>query len=183
MINRLAPAKLSWSTLFLTLQFAGCAVGSVGYRVPNMIPEHLDSVPTPYSARVSAKADDTTWSRMMRVPDGVFVRAVQESLIKARTFSAIVTEGEADYALDVRMTDLHQPMAGIDVTVSVLAQWVLTDLATGTVVLDELIPTPFTVSGETAFSATQRVRIATEGAIQANIEEGLRRIDALKLRR
>ena len=67
-------------------------------------------------------------------------------------------------------------------TVDVRAQWTLTDLATGEVVVDEEIPSANTVPARTAFSATERVRLATEGAIRTNIERGLRRIGTVKLR-
>ena len=79
-------------------------MGSAGYRVPEMVSRDVKTNPTPFSARLSAKADDTTWSRMLRVPDDVFLRAVQESLAGSRIFSEVVTEDEADYALDVRIT-------------------------------------------------------------------------------
>jgi hypothetical protein len=93
----------------------------------------------------------------------------------------VVTEGEADYALDVRITELDQPIGGTDMTVNVSARWVLTDLATGKVTIDEEILASNTVPARTAFSATERVRLATEAAIRANIERGLRRIGAEKL--
>jgi len=169
------------SVPLLFLLLAGCAVGSAGYRVPEMVPRDVKTNPTPFSARVSAKADETTWSRMLRVPDDVFLRAVQESLAGSRIFSEVVTEGEADYALDVRITELDQPIGGTDMTVNVSARWVLTDLATGKVTIDEEILASNTVPARTAFSATERVRLATEAAIRANIERGLRRIGAEKL--
>ena len=60
MVHRLARAKPAGSTLLLALLLAGCAVGSVGYQVPNMVPRSVKTNPTAWSARVSAKADDTT---------------------------------------------------------------------------------------------------------------------------
>jgi hypothetical protein len=169
--------------LLLVCVSSGCAIGSVGYRVSNMIPEDPGLTSTRYSVRLSAEANDSTWSRMMRVPDEIFVQALRESLVRARTFSEVVTEGEADYALDVRMKELSQPMAGTDITVDLLAQWTLTELATGAVVLDETVPSSSSVSPRTAFSATERVRLATEEAIRLNIAKGLRRIAASDLGR
>jgi len=170
-----------WTPALLAL---GCALADPGPRAAHMVAVDLSPrISHPHSVRVQAAVADPSWSSMraLQLREEELLRALRESLIAAESFSAVVTEGAADYSLALVVTELEQPFGGSDITVGVVATWTLTDLASAKAVLEESISTNFTAAAETAFSATERVRIATEQAVQANLRAGIRRIGALKL--
>ena len=177
----LTHVAISRAVAFCVIASAiGCASGA---KVPNMIPTDIERVKShPYSARVQAAGGrGTEWWGTSQVTDEAFLEALYESLSRSGVFSEVVTKGAADYLLDVFVTDVRQPVIGFNMTVSVVANWTLTDLAAKEVVFEELIPTPYTATVGDAFAAIKRLRLANEGAVRANIRAGIRRISELNL--
>ena len=164
----------------LTLSAVGCASGAVAI---NMIPEDFELLRThSNSVRVqTAGGRETEWYAGSQISDEAFLEALYHSLEKSSVFSKVVTEGEADYFLDVFITDVVQPLMAFNMHVSVVANWTLTKLPSKKVVLKELIPTPYTATVGDALMGLKRLRLANEGAARANIREGIRRISELEL--
>ena len=71
--------------------------------------------------------------------------------------------------VDAALQNLAQPFVGLDMTVTATAQYRVTERATGRVVFDQVITTPFTANFSSQLYGVERLRAANEGAIRANI--------------
>ena len=112
-----------------------------------------------------------------------FAQAVAESIKQSGVFSAVINQGGSDYRLDITLVKVMSPNFGFNMTTTVVTQWLLTQNASGKVVSEEYISTPFTATVGDAFAGVARVRLANEGAARENIKEGIRRISELQLPR
>jgi len=146
--------------------------------VQNFAPEHS----YPYTLRVRAAGGRKTeaW-RKARVSDTVFLDALRQSLEKSGVFARVVTNENADYLLDVFIEDVQEPTTGLDVTVSLEAQWTVKNLKNGKIEYKETIATPYTTTAGEAMVGAQRLQLASEGAARENIREGILRISRLEL--
>jgi len=116
-----------------------------------------------------------------KISDADFRTALAESLRKAGIFQPVETGGSAPYCLKVRLEYLDQPMMGFDMTVSLRADWTLTQVPGDRVLWHDRIGSSYTATVGQAFSGATRLRKATEGAARQNIELGLAQLAQLKL--
>jgi hypothetical protein len=82
----------------------------------------------------------------------------------------MLANGTGHFRLDTTLVSLDQPMIGFDLTVRSGALYVLTDTTTNTVVFSRAVNAIFTAHMSDAFVAVERLRIANEGSIKANIQ-------------
>jgi len=101
-----------------------------------------------------------------------FMDTVVAAVRKSGLFQNVVTEGAADYRLDVNIISEIQPAPGLQIKSTLVTAWKLTHCSNGKVVSDELI--------EKTHAATPGsfvgVRSAVEGAVRKSIEEGIQRL-------
>ncbi len=71
--------------------------------------------------------------------------------------------------VDAALQNLAQPLLGLDMTVTATAQYRGTERATGRIIFDQVLTTPFTASFGSQLYGVERLRLANEGAIRANI--------------
>lgn len=71
--------------------------------------------------------------------------------------------------LDATMLSLNQPMVGLDMEVSAAIHYRVVDVATGRTVFERPIAASFTAAFTSHLYAVERLRLANEGAIRANI--------------
>jgi hypothetical protein len=83
---------------------------------------------------------------------------------------AILTTQGGDYRLDATLMELNQPFAGLDMSVHSTVRYALTEVASGDVVYEEVISERYTATMGDAFVGVERLRLANEGSIRANIE-------------
>lgn len=94
-----------------------------------------------------------------------FAEALRQSLAGHAMLAAV----EGKYRLEAEMQKLKQPFAGFNMTVTSTVRYKLTDVASGAVVLDEVVEVPYTAEMGDAFVGVKRLQLANEGSIKGNI--------------
>ncbi len=117
--------------------------------------------------------EDTNPLWVSNVSDADFQTALEASLRAANYLS----DGSGPLSLSVNLEEVQQPMMGLDFTVTTRARYRLTD-ASGAVVFDEVIAASGTATMGENFLGVERLRIANEKAVQANIASFLTQLRA-----
>jgi len=143
---------------------------------PAIVKQHVKSV-----AVVAGGGAETSAAGKSSVNDAELQMAVATAIKQSKVFSQVVEGKNGDYVLNVNIFNLDQPNFGFSFTVTVEMGWTLTRADTGAVVWRESIKSGHTVSAGEAFAGVERLRLATEGAIRNNIEQGLGKLSALSL--
>lgn len=81
----------------------------------------------------------------------------------------ILAETDAPMTLVATLVNMDQPLVGFDMTVTSSVAYKITNTA-GEEVFNETISVPYTASFSDAFVGAERLRLANEGAIKANIK-------------
>jgi hypothetical protein len=98
----------------------------------------------------------------------------QSALMDSLRNHGLLAEGNAPrYILYAHLLDVHQPLIGLDMTVSATVNYELADAVNGQPTRETTIATDFTSPFGDAFSADERTRLANEGAIRENIRQFL----------
>ncbi len=102
-----------------------------------------------------------------------FQEALVRSLIATKLASANIlsnpSAANGRYRLEAVLQNLQQPLMGFDLTVTATVAYKLTEIATGTVVYESTLVTPATATMGDAFIAVERLKLANEKAIRANL--------------
>lgn len=98
------------------------------------------------------------------ISDEAFKSALEQSL----ELNTILGNESAPLTLDAELISVDQPFVGVSMTVTTTVAYKVTD-ASGTVVFDERVETPFTAAFSDAFLGAERLRLANEGSAKANI--------------
>lgn len=114
-----------------------------------------------------------------QVSSDAFKRALEQSLENAGMFSKIVAGGK--YQLTADLTRLDQPMMGFDMTVGSTVRYSLIESQTRKEVYARVIQVNYTAKISDAFIGSQRLKLANEGSVKANIEALVNDLIALKL--
>lgn len=157
----------------------GCASGA---KMENMV---FDGDQKEYSGEIQGNTglgdvsggQKTNPAWTSEIDNESFSGAVKESLRLQGLYS-----DNGNYRLDVKMIEVDQPLFGLNLEVTTHVQYLLTDVANGTVVFDETVVAPFTAGVGDAFVAVQRLRLANEGSAQKNIEGLLEKLSELDIK-
>ena len=114
-----------------------------------------------------------------QVSSDAFRRALEQSLQNAGMFSKIASGGR--YQLTADLTRLDQPLMGFDMTVTSTVRYSLVDNQTRKEVYSRVIQIGYTATVSDAFIGSQRLKLANEGAVQANIKSFINDLLLLKL--
>jgi hypothetical protein len=159
---------------------AGCASPAT---FEGMIPDRFDITqkrPETVDVVVSG-GQETNAMWKPQISDEAFKQALIESIGKSQAFSKVIQGKDANFLLSVLIFNMEQPSFGVSLTVNLEAVWKLSRVDNGKTVWSESIKSENTAGFSDAFAAVKRLRIATEGAAQKNIAEGLARISKLNL--
>lgn len=96
-----------------------------------------------------------------------FERALENSLRNAGLLAANRQSGQG--VLTAHLLKLDQPMFGASFTVTASVQYTLVDRATGKSLWSQTLTTPYTAAFGDALLGAERLKLANEGAIRANI--------------
>jgi hypothetical protein len=178
MLNPLRMNRMK--TSFSLAALASCLLLLVGCASPvkpqAMVPATFD-VQNRHNSAVQLMVEG---GQEDKIPDAAFLQALTDAIQRSGVFSAVVPSG-GDYKLVVVILALEGPQAGFSFTVKLATNWKLTRLATQEVVWQDAIAKTYNATmGRALFGAT-RARIATEGAAQENIKEGIDRLSRVKL--
>jgi len=94
-----------------------------------------------------------------------------EALRQTLAADTILATDKGRFNLAAQLVSLKQPMVGLDMTVTADVKYTLTDAATGKVVWQKELTTPYTAKFGDAFLGVERLKLANEGAIKTNIEQ------------
>lgn len=132
-------------------------------------------------AVVAGGGSETSAAGKSQVSDAELQKAVAEAISQTKTFSKVVDGKNGDYILTVSIFNLTQPSFGFSFTVTAEMGWTLTRADTGAKVWQESIKSEHTASATDAFAGVTRLKMATEGAIRNNVQQGLTKLSALSL--
>ncbi|MEA3232968.1 MAG: hypothetical protein U9Q05_14525 [Thermodesulfobacteriota bacterium] len=160
------------------LLVSGCASPS---KSVNMVPKNLNiKNQYPYSVNVEVGGGSKTnplWTS--QISDQAFREAITNSLTQSGIFSKVINGSNADYLLEVIITNCNQPIVGFDMTVSMVTHWELTNLKTNKEIWEDFISSSYTATVGDAFAGIKRLRLANEGAARENIKEGISTLSSL----
>jgi len=98
------------------------------------------------------------------------------ALVQSLRLHAMLAEDHPRYVLTAELQALDQPLVGVSMTVFSRVHYRLVSTADQSVKLDQAIETPYTAAFGEAFLGSERLRVANEGSIRANIEALIKRI-------
>lgn len=178
--------NLRIATLFL-LSCSLAAAGLTGCASPAersaMVPASV-SVAQKHDASVSVRTSggsDTGAMDSSNIADPDLKAAIEEGISKHGLFKQIIQGKGADYELSVSIIQLDKPIFGASFTVTLEAGWTVTRLSDRNIVLRKSIRSTHTAGMGDAFAGVTRLRLAVEGAVRSNIQQGLEEISRLKL--
>lgn len=116
---------------------------------------------------------------MSQVSSDGFRRALEQSLENAGMFSKIVAGSK--YQLTADLTRLDQPMMGFDMTVTSTVRYSLIENQSRKEVYGRVIQIGHTATVSDSFMGSQRLKLASEGAVKANIQAFVNDLVALKI--
>jgi len=163
------------------LMFCGFVLFATGCaaRADKMIPDSFSITNKhSYTVRVEGSVED---KRTSQIPDAAFAEALTESILKSGVFKGVVRGEGADYLLEVAILRCDQPWIGFDFNISVEISWKLSKSGQAKPVWSDIITTSYKTTLWDAFFATERLQRANEGAVRANIQEGIKRLSMLRL--
>ena len=157
--------------LSLSMILAGCAQPA---QKTAMVPGSIAVVPASgkYHKSVSnvtgfgGEETNPMWTSEIAKED--FQEALETSLRQAGIFSQT-----GHYTLRADILSVEQPLAGIDLKVTMTVRYNLID-GTGTIRFDKTIKSEYTADFSEAFVGIERLQKANEGAARANIDLLLR---------
>ena len=123
-----------------------------------------------------AGGDKTNPLWTSEISSGSFQNAIRQSLSNEGLLSE-----NGRFQLEVILTEVDQPLFGLDLEVTTRVSYRLRDTATNNLVLDELIITSYAATMGDAFFAVKRLRLANEGSARNNIEAFLRKLSSLNI--
>src|SRR6218665_1501558 len=164
------------STLCLTVALTGCAAPA---RVEQMQTNTNMATRTavdksPMREAVAIRdvtgGKDTNPMWVSNVSSSDFERALELSLKDAGLLAANKHGSKYD-----------QAFAGASMTVTATVRYILVDRLTNKEVLEKTLATPYTAAWNEAFLGTERLKLANEGAVRANIQQLIDALVALKV--
>jgi hypothetical protein len=176
----MSESKPFIGALALVWILSGCATPA---KVANMTPSEI-SITNKHPHTVSTAVvggEETSSLGMSKVSDTRFQKALTNAILESAVFSDVVSIGGSDYHLRVVITNLGQPMAGFDMTVTLTSHWELTKQGDSRPFWQSFVSTKYTATVGDAFVGVERIRVANEGAARANIKDGLQQLSELSL--
>jgi hypothetical protein len=99
-----------------------------------------------------------------------FKQALEQSLTNAG-FHSEASGGKARYSLQVQLEKVEQPLFGLDMTVTTLIRYILTDTVKNRVIVNQEVTSSYTGTFQDAFYGVKRLRLANEGSARNSISQ------------
>lgn len=97
-----------------------------------------------------------------------FEHALEMSL---RRVGLLAERQAGHYTLTAHLESVDQPFIGLDMTVTATVSYAISERATGKDVFKKTLAVPYTASFGDSLMGVERLRLANEGAIRANITQ------------
>jgi hypothetical protein len=176
-MNRIAA--VSPLLVIATLLLGGCATGAK----PEGMVVQRSAVPHGIASTVSVAVSGgskTSSTSASQISDDAFAQALRDSITKTGLFKEVSADG-GRYRLTAFIGKVDQPMMGFAMTVKMEVSYKLVDMQDGQTVWAKDIASEHTAQVSEAFAGIKRLRMANEGAAQANIEQAIAALSALPL--
>lgn len=108
-------------------------------------------------------------------------RAIREALVQSGVFAGGVVDRAGDYELEVDLINADTPGAGLNMTAAYNTRWKLIRKSTGQTLFEDFIRGSYTATVGEKFVGASRYMLANRKAAQSVIEQGIRRLERLKL--
>lgn len=106
-----------------------------------------------------------------------FRQALEASLKNAGLLASL--QSASKYVLEAHLKQVDQPIVGIDMTVTTTVNYVLKERATGVLIWEGDIVSPYTATFSQAYLGVERLRIANEGSAKSNISQLIEKLYSL----
>ena len=176
-----APMIRLLVAMFLLAGLGACATPA-GYTsmVPELATADLGPGPAPsYRGAITVASasigTDTSEPWTSQIGSAEF----QDALVRTLTLANLASPQGGRFRLDATLLRLERPFAGFAMTVTASVAYRLTDTATGAVVYQETRTSLGTASLNDAIMNANRLRIADERALRANIRKLIEDLYAL----
>jgi len=167
--------------VILGFLMTGCASAP---KVINMIPPDEGHVfrNTNKTIKVEAafggKETDPLWEGS-KIDNITFMGALLTSLAQSHMFTEVNPSENPDYTLTPFIMTQSQPAFGIDMTVTLLVKYTLSNAEDETQLWEKDILSSYTATLGDAFVGVTRIRKANEGAVRENLKSLLQELDAI----
>jgi uncharacterized lipoprotein YbaY len=159
------------SVVLSTAVLGGCATPANVSGMSAVATPQQRIANTPLRSNVAVRdvsgGKDTNPMWTSQVGNSEFEQALEASLRDAGLLAPGKQAGK--YTLTAQMEKVDQPFAGASMTVTATVNYVLVERATGKTVLERRIALPYTAAWNAAFVGSERLRLASEGAMKTNI--------------
>lgn len=174
---------MSASVIAGALLLTGCAAPArIDQMTANSTPQQRVAQ-TPLRVNVAVRdvtgGKETNPMWVSNVGNSEFEQALESSLRDAGLLANGKQSGK--YTLVAHLERIDQPMAGLDMTVTVTVLYSVVERASGKEVLNRRIAMPYTATFGAAFAGAERLRIANEGAVRTNITKLIEELFALNV--
>jgi len=176
-----APMVRLFVAMLLLAGLGACATPA-GYTsmVPELATAELGPGPAPsYRGAITVGSvgigTDTSEPWTSQIGGAEF----QDALVRTLTFANLASPQGGRFRLDATLLRLERPFAGFAMTVTASVAYRLTEIATGAVVYQETRTSLGSASLNDAVTNTNRLRIADERALRANIRKLIEDLYAL----
>jgi hypothetical protein len=157
---------------------AGCAPpASVTAMVPDM-PPGLSAAP-PYRGAITVGSVSVGRDAGTPWTSSVGPAQVQEALVQTLAAAQLGQPANGRFRLDAQLLTLDRPYAGFAMTVTATIAYRLTDVASGAVAYDRTLRTLGTASLDDAVDNDNRLRVADQRAVRANLQQLVQELSAL----
>ena len=165
----------------LAALLAGCATPA---RVDQMTAAPTSMVAVPDALRQNVAIKDVTGGQdtnplwTSQVSSAEFERALEASLRAANILQPNRHAGR--FTLSAQLSKLEQPIIGLNMTVTASVLYQLVERTTAKTIWEKVITTPYTASFGDALLGVERLKLANEGAVRANILELINQLALLR---
>ncbi|WP_426195726.1 hypothetical protein [Massilia sp. DWR3-1-1] len=166
-----APVLSALALPVVVALVSGCTTPARGDHMAILATPQQRMVVTPLRNNVAVlevsggQGSNRLWTS--KVDNAQFAEALALSLGDAGLLAA--DPAAARYSLSARMEKLEQPLTGMSLTVTATVSYSLVERASGNELLHRTHTLPYTAPFGDTFGAIDRMRLANEGAVKANI--------------
>lgn len=168
----------TWLILLAVLvAVSGCASEArIGAMTVPVSPDTVigDSSPLRNAIRVGTVTGGSETNPLWKsnVSNENFRAALEQSL----ALHAMTAPDRGRYLVNAELVSLDRPLGGFDLTVTAKAHYTVIATGSQAVKLDTTMETPYTANFSDSVLGVERLRLASEGAMRANIDAFIKRL-------
>lgn len=176
----IARTTKAFAIVGATLSLAACATPSLPAKMTaaaDVVPAATPGSKTYRALSVAAVqgGEETNPLLASQVSNADFKTALEASL---RNIEYLAVDSGGAYRVTASITELQQPLAGLDMSVTSRVRYTVVPAGGGAPILDETIAYTGTATMGEAFVGVERLRMANEYAVKGSIETFIKKLEA-----